>query len=137
MWALHHPILFLLLYRDVIGLLIQAGLLLATEARMARLRELLAVSPHRAGELADLLFDRVDDPAGRRSALDALVTAGSRITGPDGLTILSARYHLFVRATEGAYTCLSAAGPHVTLARHERCPIGCTQMPRPSDLTVR
>jgi hypothetical protein len=32
MWALHHPILFLLLYKDVIGLLIQAGLLLATGA---------------------------------------------------------------------------------------------------------
>jgi hypothetical protein len=30
MWALHHPILFLFLYKDVIGLLIQAGLLLAT-----------------------------------------------------------------------------------------------------------
>jgi hypothetical protein len=30
MWALHHPILFLLLYKDVIGLLIQSGLLLAT-----------------------------------------------------------------------------------------------------------
>ena len=36
--------------------------------------------------------------------------------------MLSARYHLFVRATEGAYTCLSETGPHVTLARHERCP---------------
>ena len=60
--------------------------------------------------------------ADRRRFLDALVTAGSRITGPDGLAVLSARYHLFVRATEGAYTCLSETGPHVTLARHERCP---------------
>src|SRR6185437_11540992 len=97
------------------------GLLLATEARMARLRELLAVGPHRAGELADLLFDRVDEPSERRRYLDALVTAGGRLTGPDGLAVLSARYHLFVRATEGAYTCLSPTGPHVTLARHERC----------------
>ena len=31
-WALHHPILFLILYKDVVGLLIQAGLLLATGA---------------------------------------------------------------------------------------------------------
>ena len=36
--------------------------------------------------------------------------------------MLSARYHLFVRATEGAYTCLSEAGPHVSLARREQCP---------------
>jgi ATP-dependent helicase YprA (DUF1998 family) len=99
-----------------------AGSLLAQEFRMARLRELLASGPQMTGELADQLFDPEDSPADRRRFLDALVTAGSRITGPDGLAVLSARYHLFVRATEGAYTCLSEAGPHVTLARHERCP---------------
>ena len=66
--------------------------------------------------------DPEDTKQDRRRYLDALVTAGSRITGPDGLPVLSARYHLFVRATEGAYTCLSETGPHVTLARHERCP---------------
>ena len=41
---------------------------------------------------------------------------------PDGTTPLSARYHLFLRATEGAFTCLSPKGPHVQLARHETCP---------------
>ena len=35
---------------------------------------------------------------------------------------LSARYHLFLRATEGAFTCLSDQGPHVQLARHTDCP---------------
>ncbi|MGH3293431.1 MAG: helicase-related protein, partial [Trebonia sp.] len=99
-----------------------AGTLLAHESRMARLRELLATGPQMAGELAVKLFDPEDPPADRRRFLDALVIAGSRIIGPDGLAVLSARYHLFVRATEGAYTCLSETGPHVTLARHERCP---------------
>ena len=99
-----------------------AGTLLAQEFRMARLRELLADGPQMTGELADKLFDPQDSPADRRRFLDALVTVGSRIIGPDGLAVLSARYHLFVRATEGAYTCLSETGPHVTLARHERCP---------------
>jgi ATP-dependent helicase YprA (DUF1998 family) len=99
-----------------------AGSILAHESRMARLRELLAAGPQLTDELADKLFDPEDTKQDRRHFLDALVTAGSRITGPDGLAVLSARYHLFVRATEGAYTCLSAAGPHVTLARHERCP---------------
>jgi ATP-dependent helicase YprA (DUF1998 family) len=98
------------------------GTVFARESRMAWLRELLAAGPQMAGELADKLFDPHDSPTDRRRFLDALVTAGSRITGPDGLAVLSARYHLFVRATEGAYTCLSATGPHVTLARHERCP---------------
>jgi ATP-dependent helicase YprA (DUF1998 family) len=99
-----------------------AGTLLAHESRMARLRELLAGGPRMAGELADILFDPEDSAANRRRYLDALVTAGSRITGPDGLAVLSARYHLFVRATEGAYACFSSTGPHVTLARHETCP---------------
>jgi len=97
------------------------GSILAKESRMARLRELLAAGPQMASELADKLFEQEDRPADRRRYLDALVTAGSRITGPDGLPVLSARYHLFVRATEGAYTCLSETGPHVTLARHEQC----------------
>ncbi len=99
-----------------------AGAILAQESRMARLRELLASGPQMADELAGKLFGPADTKQDRRRYLDALVTAGSRITGPDGLPVLSARYHLFVRATEGAYTCLSETGPHVTLARHERCP---------------
>ena len=106
----------------VTGAASAAGSLLAHEFRMARLRELLAAGPQMASELADQLFDPEDSPAERRRFLDALVTAGSRIIGPDGLAVLSARYHLFVRATEGAYTCLSETGPHVTLARHEKCP---------------
>jgi ATP-dependent helicase YprA (DUF1998 family) len=99
-----------------------AGTILARESRMARLRELLAAGPQMADELADQLFNSVDSHGDRRRFLDALVTVGSRISWPDGLTVLSARYHLFVRATEGAYTCLSETGPHVTLARHEQCP---------------
>jgi len=99
-----------------------AGTLLAHESRIARLREMLAAGPQMAGELADSLFDVHDPPVDRRRFLDALVTVGSRIIGPDGLAVLSARYHLFVRATEGAYTCLAETGPHVTLARHDRCP---------------
>ena len=98
-----------------------AGDILTHELRMARLRELLAGGPRMADELADMLFDSDDRRADRRRYLDALVSTGSRIIGSDGLAILSARYHLFARATEGAYTCLSENGPHVTLTRHERC----------------
>lgn len=99
-----------------------AGEVFAQEATMARLRELLAAAPQLSGALADKLFGPEGTGEERRSYLDALVTAGSRITGPDGLPVLSARYHLFIRATEGAYTCLSETGPHVTLSRHETCP---------------
>ena len=98
-----------------------AGLVLQNERRMARLRELLAAGPHSADKLAAELFDEGTPAQERRRYLDALVAVGSNITGPDGLPVLSARYHLFVRATEGAFTCLSEAGPHVSLGRRECC----------------
>ena len=60
------------------------------------------------------------EPTGNK-ALAALVTAGARVRDSSGSAVLSARYHLFTRASEGAYTCLSKAGPHVSLARRETC----------------
>jgi hypothetical protein len=79
---------------------------------MAELRQLLAEGPRGVGDLVTPLYD---DGAGARRALDALVMAGSRVTAADGTPVLSARYRLFVRATEGAFTCLSGRGPHVYL----------------------
>src|SRR6266567_4042807 len=101
---------------DVTG--VDAATILAHERRMAELRRLLAGAPRMVGDLAATLFDAGADS---RRSLDALVTAGSRIAYPDGSPVLSARYHLFVRATEGAYTCLSKTGPHVSLGRRETC----------------
>ena len=51
-----------------------------------------------------------------------MVELASSLREADGTTPLSARYHLFLRATEGAFTCLSRTGPHVQLARHTRLP---------------
>jgi ATP-dependent helicase YprA (DUF1998 family) len=95
-----------------------AATTLAHERSMAELRRLLAEGPRMFGDLAAELFEPGDDPP---RSLDALVMAGSRIRGPGRAPVLSARYHLFVRATEGAYTCLSKAGPHVSLGRRETC----------------
>jgi rubrerythrin len=95
-----------------------AATVLAHEQTMAELRHLLASAPRTVSDLAAALFDSWTDS---RRALDALVTSGSRILGPDGSPVLSARYHLFVRATEGAFICLSKAGPHVSLGRREQC----------------
>jgi len=95
-----------------------AAKVLAHERRLTDLRSLLADGPRMFGELAAALFEPEDDPPG---SLNALVIAGGRITGSDQSPVLSARYHLFVRATEGAYTCLSKAGPHVSLGRRETC----------------
>jgi hypothetical protein len=56
-----------------------------------------------------------------RDGLAALVAVGSKIRDASGTPVLSARYHLFARATEGAFTCLTPEGPHVCLGRRERC----------------
>ena len=95
-----------------------AATVLAHERRLTELRSLLADGPRMFGDLAAALFEPAEDP---RRSLNALVKAGSRISGPDRSPVLSARYHLFIRATEGAYTCLSNDGPHVSLGRRETC----------------
>jgi hypothetical protein len=50
-----------------------------------------------------------------------MVAVGSRLRDRTGTPVISARYHLFARATEGAFTCLTESGPHVSLGRHEVC----------------
>ena len=98
-----------------------AALLLSREQTMARLRGLLARSPRPFADLAAEMFTDVDGSRAE-TALAALVAVGARIRDAAGTPVLSARYHLFARATEGAFTCLMPGGPHVSLARHEICP---------------
>jgi ATP-dependent helicase YprA (DUF1998 family) len=98
-----------------------AALLLSREHTMARLRALLARSPRLFADLAAEMFTDVDGPRAE-AALAALVAVGAKIRDATGTPVLSARYHLFARATEGAFTCLMPGGPHVSLARHEICP---------------
>lgn len=97
---------------------------LAAEQRVRKLRALLADGgPQPLEDLAVRVFAGEHDGTVRpAAALAALVALGSRVRDPDGNPLLSARYHLFTRATEGAFTCLSASGPHVFLSRHEHCP---------------
>jgi ATP-dependent helicase YprA (DUF1998 family) len=100
------------------GLSGTADWLLARERRMANLRSALAGDPQPFNDLASLIFDPADNPG---QFLAALVAVGSKVHDESGTPVLSARYHLFTRATEGAYTCLTAAGPHVSLGRHQVC----------------
>jgi DEAD/DEAH box helicase/Domain of unknown function (DUF1998)/Helicase conserved C-terminal domain len=97
------------------------ALLLAHERTMVRLRTLLARSPRPFTGLAAEVFPGADEPRAE-AALAALVAVGAKIRDATGSPVLSARYHLFARATEGAFTCLGPGGPHVSLARRETCP---------------
>ena len=91
---------------------------LAGEHRIAGIRAITGERARTLGDLAQRL-----DPAEPPSTQDItrLVTWGASQRTSDGEPVLSAKYHLFARATEGAFVCLSPAGPHVTLSRHENC----------------
>ncbi|SDT60812.1 DEAD/DEAH box helicase [Actinoplanes derwentensis] len=89
---------------------------LAHEQRVRRLRALLFHGPVPLHQAAEALF-----ATGDQAACAAMVALANSIHGTDGAPVLSARYHLFARATEGAFTCLGPDGPHVSLTRHERC----------------
>jgi hypothetical protein len=94
-----------------------AGDALAHEKTMADLRGLLADGPMAFPDVAHAMF--ASESA--EETLAAVVAVGSSTTDNSASAVLSARYHLFARATEGAFTCLTTAGPHVSLARHESC----------------
>ena len=90
---------------------------LAHERRIADLRALLAARPRPFPELAAELFDPGID---REQALAALVTAGARVRDGSGTAVLSARYHLFTRASEGAYSPVPVKAPTPACRRRAR-----------------
>jgi hypothetical protein len=94
------------------------GEALARERRVRALRARLSTGPAPLRTLAAALFP--DDPRAQARTSDLVELANSTTTA-GGAPVLSARYHLFVRATEGAFTCLGERGPHVALTRRERC----------------
>ncbi|OBB77107.1 DEAD/DEAH box helicase [Mycobacterium sp. 852014-52144_SCH5372336] len=96
-----------------------AATALSHEKSLSVMRSMLAKGPQTFTAVASATFGNTADGA---AGLAAMVDLASSLKEPDGTTPLSARYHLFLRATEGAFTCLSPQGPHVHLARHEVCP---------------
>ena len=98
---------------------ITAASALSHEKSLGAMRKTLARGPQLFGKVAAETFG---DSAAGAAGLAAMVELASSLREPDGTTPLSARYHLFLRATEGAFTCLSPSGPHVHLARHNICP---------------
>ncbi|MFI6678719.1 DEAD/DEAH box helicase [Kribbella sp. NPDC050470] len=89
------------------------------EAALVEVRKTLSARPAPFDRVAAIVFTGQEEA---RAGLAALIDLGSSIHCGDGSTPISARYHLFLRATEGAFACLSDSGPHVQLARHASCP---------------
>lgn len=95
------------------------GEALAHEARVAGLRKSLALGPRTLKDLAAGEIAGVDacDPG----LITDVVRLANRVHYRAGAPVVSARYHLFARATEGAFACLDPSGPHVSLVRREIC----------------
>ncbi|MFI2837917.1 DEAD/DEAH box helicase [Mycolicibacterium sp. PDY-3] len=89
---------------------------LASERSMVELKDALSSGPVDVHTLRDQLWPGDDKSAEK---LDALVELGSGIHDATGHPVLSARYHLFVRATEGAFVSFNHDGPRIFLGRHE------------------
>lgn len=92
---------------------------LASEEHVSRLRRLLASGG--PATLADLVSN-AELPGWTPAALTSCVRLASAAQDAYGSPVLSARYHLFAKAAEGAFACLGEAGPHVHLTRHHVCP---------------
>ncbi|MFG2446480.1 DEAD/DEAH box helicase [Nocardia fluminea] len=92
---------------------------LHAEKRIAELKAKAHSQPASVRKLAGQLWPD-DDRASEK--LEALVEVGSKVTDASGNPVLSARYHLFVRAAEGAYVSFTDDQPRVFLGRHEKDP---------------
>ncbi|WP_338041799.1 DEAD/DEAH box helicase [Mycobacterium heckeshornense] len=89
---------------------------LHSEQTIVELKTALASGPVDVHTLQDQLWPG-DTQAAEK--LNALVALGSKVCDDAKHPVLSARYHLFVRATEGAFVSFRDAGPRVFLGRHE------------------
>jgi ATP-dependent helicase YprA (DUF1998 family) len=91
-----------------------------SEFTVTALRNLLMGGPSQFQAAAEEVFPEADLEEAR-SGLLALLNVCARSTNLDGEPAVSARFHLFARATEGIFSCLSS-DPHMTLSRHVDCP---------------
>lgn len=89
---------------------------LSSEESIIELKDALGSKPMDVRALRELLWPDDDESDAK---LDSLVQLGSSVRDHAGHPVLSARYHLFVRATEGAFVSFNSDGPHIFLARHE------------------
>jgi hypothetical protein len=93
---------------------------LRSEARIAQLRSALRAGPRPLDAIAAELFPTETQPHAA-AALTDLVRLGGRVRNADRSPVLSSRFHLFVRATESAFSCLGGDEPHLSLSRREQC----------------
>ncbi len=90
-----------------------------TNHEVCELRKFLVEKPSEVSEAAQRIFGRIDSET--QAAVVQIVELGSQIKDEFGSPVFQARFHLFARATEGVFSCLSEQ-PHAYLSRHLECP---------------
>ena len=94
------------------------GTILSADERSASLRRAITGTPRALSQLAEDFFQDVP-PAERPTAIAQLVSLLCRARDPlSGVPLLDARYHLFLRALEGAFVRLTPV-PEVLLDRKD------------------
>lgn len=86
---------------------------------VAQIRNLLLGSPMTISNVAAQVFGRHTESA--EQAVVKIVELGILIKDAFGYPVFQSRFHLFARATEGVFSCLSDE-PHAFLSRHQECP---------------
>lgn len=90
---------------------------LSQEINFVRLRNYLADGPNTIERAAQEIFPGSETGP---EAILSMVNLGARVKDSDGEPVLSSRFHVIARASEGVFSCLRPQ-PHLSLIRHETC----------------
>ena len=92
------------------------GLALETESTIIEVRSALAGSAQDLATVASVVGIELED-------LLRIIELGWRAVDRNGVPLIPARYHTFIRSLEGAYVCAcpSHIGPRLSLTRHRFC----------------
>ena len=86
---------------------------------VSAIRNYLHDKPAEVADVAGSVFGESNDAT--QAAVVRIVELGSQIKDKFGNSVFQARFHLFARATEGVFSCLTQQ-PHAYLSRHQSCP---------------
>jgi hypothetical protein len=92
--------------------------ILQGDANLQKLRENLGEKPQFIKALSKIIFPGLEEGEAYETILGLVDLSAQAKPNVESLSLLPARYHLFVRALEGAYLCL-APSPQLFLERRE------------------
>lgn len=101
------------------------------DGRLHKLRQFLRERPYKFNEIADIIFEDLSKEQAQSSLANLVSAAILAREMPQSAPLLPARYHVFIRALEGAFVCLNTHAPEhqganpkpiLFLKRQKYCP---------------